>query len=231
MHLANDMTTNYSKSIEKSSIDSTVYLYRESLRLRLNSDVKRAFTLSALADAPVIRYQIAAELNDLEESIELFQEALALTSPQDSSRFLLIIRGCVGLFMKFGQSSNLADMMRTLELRILAAKEDEKASELNQKGADLFHVFEQSGGASNLDSAISYFYESLWLRLEGHPCRTQSLNNLAAALSTRFEQKGQLGDLDESIRLHREALDLFPSRHPNRSTSLSSLAKCLLLHS
>src|SRR5262249_23674744 len=150
------------------------------------------------ADALVIRYQITTEPNDVDEAIELLQEAQELMPPQDPSRFRLILHHCARLCTRFGQSRDLADLTQVIVLRPKAEAEDEGARELAERGIGLIHVFSQSGSASSLNEAMSCFYGSLRLRPEGHPSRSRSLNNLANALSTRFEQKGQLRDLDES---------------------------------
>ena len=221
------MLAEFQHSVEHSSIDTAILLYRQALRQRPTGDPNRLSTLTALSFSLVLRFQLLNRLEDVDEAVDLSHEALYSLPYLDAARYRLIINRCANLLTRFGHAGEPQDVFDASDMWLEAEKEDQEASELFTSGTAMAEAFQECGDLSQLEEGISLLYTSLRLRPAPHPLRSQSLGNLGTTLAMRFRQKGQLEDLEESMVLHREALHLRPAPHPLRSGSLNKLATTL----
>ena len=236
--------TEFCQSVNRSSINTAISLYHDVLLSQSSTNLKQILTLFNLSDALIMRFHLTGKIGDLDEGISWLEEAIHheihlsrfledigkgihLQLPPDPERFHCLISLCMGLYLRYHQSSQLQDMRRICALTLEVVKEDEEASESLCSGTEMLDLFQQSDAVSDLDRAVELLYTSLSLRPAPHPLQSDSLCSLANALSTRFQQKGQLADLEESIAFYREALVLTPAPHPHRSHSLNNLAAAL----
>jgi predicted metal-dependent phosphoesterase TrpH len=104
---------------------------------------------------------------------------------------------------------------------------DATAAEANDRGADLYENYQQTGNVQFLQTAITHFGEAVDATPVGHPDRPGMLSNLGAALRARFGLTGRQPDLDQAITCGREAVHTTPDGHPERPRMLSNLANAL----
>ncbi|KAH0835560.1 hypothetical protein J3R83DRAFT_9264 [Lanmaoa asiatica] len=94
----------------------------------------------------------------------------------------------------------------------------------------LYARFTQLGTLSDLHELLSFQWNSLELRPQGHPHRALLLGSIANSLRARFMQLGMLSNFDEALALEHNALGLRPQGHPDRAVSLCYIANSRSAH-
>ncbi|KAG0707083.1 CHAT domain-containing protein [Suillus ampliporus] len=186
-------------------------------------------SLNNVANSLQVRFQQRGAPSDLDEAIELYRAALALSPAGHSYQSVSLDNLANILQDRFEQRGALSDLDEAIELHRAALAlcppgHSDPSRSLNNLAITLRARFEQLGALSDLDEAIELHRAALALCPPGHSFRSSSLNNLANSLRDRFEQRGALSDLSEAIELLRAALVLTPPGHSLRSSSLNNLA-------
>ena len=220
------MQIEFGRSVEHSSIETAIRLFREALEL-LPVYARQDEILFGLSDALITQFHLSGHSADLEEADALLQKALELRAHPDPGRFRYGVSRLATLRLKFSVENNRAVFLSGLQTFLLIQDEDKEAKELDETSGLYMRKFQDSAAKTDLDTAISLAQHSVMLRPAPHPCRSWSIISLANALCTRFEWENKLSDLEEGIKLHREALNLHPPAHPYRSMSLVNLASAL----
>ncbi|KAJ7856143.1 hypothetical protein B0H13DRAFT_1902794 [Mycena leptocephala] len=186
---------------------------------------------------------------DLDKSIALCREALALQSPPHPGRSKSLNNLAATVLIRFGQQGDPMDIDESIALyeealALQAHPHLKRSISLNNFSAAIWTRFGQRGDPKDMDKAVSLCREALALQDLSHPDRSTFLNNLSFAISGRFQQRGDPKDIDEavalssggdpkgideSIILYREALTLRAHPHPQRSISLNNLSGAILL--
>jgi tetratricopeptide (TPR) repeat protein len=176
--------------------------------------------LAALAEPEGLRVDNlqASDLKDLNEAIEVTQEALALCAPEDPARSTLL--------------SNLESWLdvrsQLLPGRTGAPDGTEEAARLADLAVSLGTRFEQTGDPADLDAAIDAGSQAVAATRPGDPELAFRLSDLAVALGTRFEHAGDAADLDAAIDAGSQAAAAALPGGPARAWSLATLANSLM---
>ncbi|KAG2128394.1 CHAT domain-containing protein [Suillus cothurnatus] len=201
----------------------------------------RSDSLNNLAISLGDRFRQRGVPSDLDESIELFRDALLLRPPAletdscsgASHLTLMSASTSIEMHYSFVPPVILIDQtLSTISPPALGIDSGSRVSRLTlmspSSSIEMHYSFVPPRGVpSDLDESIELLRDALLLRPPGHSDRSHSLNNLAVSLRDRFTQRGVPSDLDESIELHRDALLLRPPGHSDRSHSLNNLAVSL----
>jgi hypothetical protein len=91
---------------------------------------------------------------------------------------------------------------------------------------EAYTLYQKSGHANHLYSAIQGFQVALDQCPHGHPHRAAALSNLGHAILYGFTQ-GIRADIDHAISLFRSALMLRPREHPDHLLSILNLCQAL----
>ncbi|KAG1758165.1 CHAT domain-containing protein [Suillus occidentalis] len=187
-----------------------------------------AAALTNLAYARLEGY-IRSHLQDIDTTISLFCNALALRPQHHPDRPFSLYNFTEALTWRHNKKSTAADIRESAQLyhellplcpegtylRSIAAGEN---------GADYVIVGCNNLPADASDEGICLRRVVLDLCPVGHQRRLYALNELSHALRSRFRQSGNIDDLDECVQSRREALSLCPEGHTYRGVYLNNLA-------
>ncbi|KAJ6506204.1 CHAT domain-containing protein [Mycena vitilis] len=187
---------------------------------------------NGLADALTSCFREEGNLHHIDEAVQLFQEALALTPVPHPDRAHSLDSLANALILWFHQQENLCHVDKAVQLlrealALTPAPHADRVHSLHSLAGALSSWFSQCGKLHHIDEAVQLLRESLALSPVPHPDRAQSLHHLASAIYARFKQQGDPEDVDEAICLLRMALALSPAPHRNRASYLNSLAEVI----
>ncbi|KAG1759636.1 hypothetical protein EDD22DRAFT_1051990 [Suillus occidentalis] len=174
---------------------------------------------------------IRNHLQDIDNTISLFRDALALRPQHHPDRPSSLYNLTEALTWRHNKKSTAADIRESAqlyhELLPLCPEGTYLRSIAAGAGADYVIV-----GCNNLPTDASN--EGICLRRVildlcplGHRRRPKALDNLSHVLRSRFTQSGNIDDLDECIQFRREAMSLCPEGHTDRDLYLNNLAVSL----
>ncbi|KAG1726901.1 CHAT domain-containing protein [Suillus occidentalis] len=184
-----------------------------------------AAALTNLAWARLKGY-IRNHLQDIDNTISLFRDALALRPQHHPDRPSSLYNLTEALTWRHNKKSTAADIRESAQIyhELLPLCPEGTYLPLDNLSHVLRSRFTQSGNIDDLDECIQFRREAVSLCPEGHTDRDLYLNNLAVSLRFyRFNHQGNPNDLDEAISLHEEALRLCPVGHESRAFSLGNL--------
>ncbi|KAG1775553.1 CHAT domain-containing protein [Suillus placidus] len=191
----------------------------------------RAAALANLASARLIGY-IQKDLQDIDSTISLFREALALRPQGHPDHTLSLYHLTEALTWRYSKEGTAIYIHECVQLYC-------KLLPLCPEGTYLHGIAAGANGVecvirecNNLptdasDEGIHLRRIVLQLCPLGHQHRPQVLHGLSWALCIRFRQCGGIDDIDESIRVGREAISLCPKEHTGRASYLNDLAYSL----
>jgi tetratricopeptide (TPR) repeat protein len=173
-------------------------------------------------------------MNDLEEAITCYRQALALLPHGHLNNSCSLNNLASAVSTRFKQLGRMEDLEEAITchnqaLALLPHEHPNRSSSLNDLANAMFARFGQSGRMDDLEKAITCHRQALTLRPHGNPNRSSSLNNLANAVLTRFEQLRSNEDLLDAVKYLSEAKTILPTGHPRQLTIVSSLAAILLI--
>ncbi|KZV65474.1 hypothetical protein PENSPDRAFT_638363 [Peniophora sp. CONT] len=180
------------------------------------------------------RFLNLGRLDDLERAIVAYQNAIALTSDDDTvnmSRRLQWLGN--SLIIRFQHLGKLDDLERAViadqkAVDIMPEGHPEVVTRLHDLGASLETRFRHIGELTDLERAIALYRNAINLTPIGHPDKAGLLVNLSIALLGRFQHVGGLSNLNEAIATCRHAIELTPEGHPDKHRQLASLGVALL---
>jgi hypothetical protein len=172
-------------------------------------------------------------IQDVDEAVGLYREALMLQSIPHPKRSMSLNNLGNALDMRFMQTGVIEDLDKAITLHrealaLLPAPHPDRPSSLNNLATVLETRFTQTGSIEEMNEAIALHREALELRPAPHPDRFESLHNLANVLQVRFGQLSHLPDLEEALVVSRESFRMLPQDHPKRCKSSSGLAMKLM---
>lgn len=175
------------------------------------------------------RFNQSGDIEDLEKSILLDREALALRPVGHPSRSFSFNKLGIGIMNRFEQRGIPEDLDESIDLHqkglsLRPEGHPDHWKSLNNLANALGTRFMKWRRPEDLEDSIDLYRKALSLHPEGQPDRSISLNNLAGGLMTRHKR----GDLDEAINLQQESLKFCPESHPNHSILLLNLATELM---
>jgi CHAT domain-containing protein len=173
------------------------------------------------------RYELNADIRDLDASIACAQQAL--TDAPDHEMVLAFNHNLgLSLLARFERTQDLRDIDRAIELYTPhiehSAASDEKAAHL----ANFSHMYRarhaRTGDLGDLDTAISLAQQALDMVGTGDPRAVFALGALAVGYKARFGFTSDIVDLDRSIELCEQAVAALPDNHVLLPGQWSNLA-------
>ncbi|EMT65582.1 Putative 30S ribosomal protein S17P-like protein [Fusarium odoratissimum] len=178
------------------------------------------------------RYLRTQSLSDLEESIELGQEAVDTTPSQHPNR----VRRLDNLADSFGRRHSRTGHMNDLEKAIQIEREvikvtpdnhPDQPAYLNNLGIRLSHKFSKTNQTSDLEEAIRIGRMAIEYTAQDNPSQAGWRNNLCIWLRDSFLQTEVMTELDEAICHARKAVEAKPKSHLDRAGRLTNLGVLL----
>ncbi|KAH7016383.1 CHAT domain-containing protein [Microdochium trichocladiopsis] len=168
------------------------------------------------------RYSRTTEMADLEEAIQVGQEAInaaPLDHPDRAS----------DRYSRIGVMADLEEAIRVTREAIDATPlhHPDRAILLNNLGIRLGDRYSWTGAMADLEEAIRVGREAIDATPLDNRDRAGFLNNLGTLLSDRYSRTAEIADLEEAIHMIREAIDGIPLNHPNRAGFLINLGNHL----
>ncbi|TFK22893.1 hypothetical protein FA15DRAFT_757682 [Coprinopsis marcescibilis] len=224
--VASSLLYRFEHTNSSSDLEESILLSSKALSLLDPNDSDRIDHLCGLADALYARFINIGELSDLNRSVSLYQEVIAM-SPSPSVTSDLARALCT----RFEWQGGFQDMELGISLQKQALAETPSDSPtrkvlLNNLAGYIHTRFRHKGDFHDLEESIKLSRESYALA----PARNQEfhvLPDLPFVLFTRFMQKKDILDLEESIALLRELVATFPDTHPMHRHIMANLGSAL----
>ncbi|KAJ7872575.1 CHAT domain-containing protein [Mycena leptocephala] len=202
--------------------------------LTLDGHPGRAERLDDLGRSLEYRFQHLRDLNDINESVLIFQQA----HPNKPIRFTHLGNSFRYRFEQLGdlndlnesvtlhpdkprQLGDLGDINKSILMFQQAAElipdgDPDRPALLNNFGNSLVCRYEWLGDHDDINEAALKYQQAVILMPD-------TFSGLGNSLSHRFEQMGHPGDIEKSIWASRQALKLTADGHPDKSAFLNSL--------
>ncbi|TEB20048.1 hypothetical protein FA13DRAFT_1780210 [Coprinellus micaceus] len=179
----------------------------------------RSSAMFSLATSLHTRFELIGQTGDLDRSISLHREVLALRPPGHEARADSLNRLAIALDSRLAITSSISDANKVIHLHGDARPPGHahRFSALRSLASSLHSRFELKSPVEDLNKAISLCREHLELCPPGHVDRGNSLNSVAWVLLLRYEDQGDRRDLEESISLSRESITITPATHRLRT--------------
>ncbi|KAG8901355.1 hypothetical protein FRB99_005379 [Tulasnella sp. 403] len=209
-------------------VEKAVEAQEEALNLCPPTHSYRGPCLLNLADALHTRFRITANMDDLDRSISLKEQALAI-DPRWNRSFYLNNLAC-SLHARFEATSNLADLDRDIELReesLELASPSDRPIRLQGLATSLRTRFLNTANFADLERAVTSSEEALMLSKSTED-RRDCLSELGLSLWTRYQERRNVADLNRAITLEEETLKLCSPTHIDRTLYLANVATSLL---
>jgi CHAT domain-containing protein len=171
-------------------------------------------------------------LQDIDTTISLFRDALALRPQRHPDRPLSLYNLTEALTWRHRKKSTAADIREAAQLYhelLLLCPEGTYLRSIAAGNTGVDYVIDECNDLPKdaSDEGICLRRVVLELCPVGPQYRPRALGELSSALRSRFTQSGNINDLDECIQFLREAVSLCPEGHPDRDDYLNNLAYSL----
>ncbi|KAF8551788.1 hypothetical protein OG21DRAFT_1498872 [Imleria badia] len=194
----------------------------------------RAVVLVNLAKTKFIGHQIDPASGKLDESIQLYRQALDLRPPGHPDRSVTLLQLAQTLLFRYekeGYNESDADDIKDLMTKPQPFPDDtheRRAADLMLETLERCRVV-NSGSLPELNQLIRKLEQSMMVPPDGYFDIPQRLINLSTALWRHYTKHGEPGssDLDRLLDINKQALQLLPGRHPDRISVLTILGAVL----
>ncbi len=207
-----------------SALDQAIVAWKRLLRNPALAQTARAFRWSIYNDAGnafFYRSRSNKDLNDLEQGISLWSEALNLTfDPKTLALTHMYL--CVA----FTARNSYAPAREFLEESVkhyraasgyTPASSPQSPEFLSRMGDNLLKLYQFEGHAEDLADAVDCFQQTVMYTAPDSPDLPAHLGKLANSLSSLYDLKEELQDLEQAIDLHRKARSLLPKNSSDLS--------------
>ncbi|KAG8905015.1 hypothetical protein FRB99_000806 [Tulasnella sp. 403] len=208
-------------------VEMAVEAFEEAVDLCPPTHPDRPMRLNELANILHIRSQISANVKDLDRSISLKEQVLAISPLSDRSLDLSNLAS--SLHTRFEATSSLADLDRAIELSeesLELASPSDRPLRLRGLATSLRTRFLNTVNFADLERAVMLLEQALVLP-QSIEDRCVCFSELGVSLWTRYQERRNVVDLNRAITLQEEALGLCSPTHIHRSTYLNGLAVSL----
>ncbi|KAH8107799.1 CHAT domain-containing protein [Cristinia sonorae] len=150
---------------------------------------------------------------DITHSIEAFEYALKLTSPEDQAYLVYTHSAGAAYLSRFTLIGDSTDLDKALSLLTFCASQTTSrdfvhAERLNRLGIAYRVRFTTTSDLVDLEEAILNQEQGVLLTPPGHPDLASRLASLGNSFKTRFERKGDLVDIDSAIANTSRAVEI-----------------------
>ncbi|KAJ7856020.1 CHAT domain-containing protein, partial [Mycena leptocephala] len=186
--------------------------------------------LTDLGTSLLCRFGWLGNLNDLNKSIMMLEDAVQLTPDGHPDKPGRLTNLGNSLFSRFERLGDLSDLKKSIMMKdavqLTPDGHPDKPGRLANLDNSLFSRFEHLGDLSDLNKSIMMLEDAVQLTPDGHPDKPGRLTNLGNSLFSRFERLGDLSDLKKSIMM-KDAVQLTPDGHPDKPGRLANLDNSL----
>ncbi|KAJ6575609.1 CHAT domain-containing protein [Mycena vulgaris] len=200
-----------------------------------NKHPDRALCLQNLAVAIRHRYHRFGDLNDLELSLQHFQEAVDLTVNENSKvlRAMYLQTLAVALRDRYERFGDIKDLEAMIKIRkealdLIPKGHSDRALHLRNLAIVLRDRYQRFGDLPSLNEALEKFQEAVDLVKDKLSSRAEYLQSLAGCFDDRYQRLGDLKDLETALHNFQLAVELTPAGHPNQARCLHSIAASFL---
>jgi tetratricopeptide (TPR) repeat protein len=198
-----------SRDGERKQLEEAFGAYERALTLGSADRSEREMFLENLVHGLNTQYAHSGDLDDLEQAIHMYHEALSRAS--QSERAAILVNLGDALREKADQSRSLVDLEQAVQMydeALSLAPKSERTTILSNLATAYRQRYILSGKPADLDQAIGLFMEALSLAPQSELAAI--FGNLANTYRQRYTRTGNLADLDQAILLFKEALSLAP---------------------
>ncbi|GDY29880.1 tetratricopeptide repeat protein [Gandjariella thermophila] len=209
-------------------LDEAVRLSRTAVDLTRHDDPARSARYTALARALRLRFDRTRRLNDLDEAMNVYQQALATAGSRAVPHLLAELAGTLRTrFEHAGSPRDLDAALATQRRAVDAVTDDPQRWRFIADLADLLRMrFEAGGTRRDLDEAVS-LYRMVVLQAPPGAGQVRALRALSSAAATRFQHTGEAADLDEAVDLNQRAAETSSVGDPEHARNLSTMSALL----
>ena len=246
--LGNYFLQRYIKSHSLDDLTKAVSICDDAVRNMTVDDPARIAYLRSLRTALQYSFQHLGDIDHVERSIVIFEEAVQLSPDSDPNKPSLLqdLSHLLLLRFTFFESDNSEDSLVRMTrlnrirddinkaiqmlkdaIRISLYDDPAKPELLCMLGDALSRRFERFGSSADIDEAVAMKVEAVRL-IQDQPPRASYLNSLSKSLRHRFRRLGARIDIDKSISMSKEAIQLTEDGHPHRPDFMDVLGGSLL---
>jgi hypothetical protein len=177
----------------------------------------RMFVLDTLASGLANRFDLEGSLVDLNRSIELSNQAAALSVTYSFKRPIILSNLAIHFLTRARRTRSAEDLQNciiTSEKGLSEARDlDDRSKCLSLLGAAFQLRSRWTGSHSDSNHAIRMYHDALTLITPLHPDRVRLVNDFTIALQWRFSFTRSIDDINRAVELGEAALKEIPSRH------------------
>ncbi|EIN06809.1 hypothetical protein PUNSTDRAFT_136640 [Punctularia strigosozonata HHB-11173 SS5] len=171
---------------------------------------------------------------DIDESIELMQEALQRSDPGSADHWIFLMNMGDNLRLRFRWKGDLDDLEEAVHFGRLCADAVPEGHcrqfHPSMNLADMLMLrFSETRNICDLDEALAWDRRAMSIIPSTHSEMTVVVLRLVAHLCTRYETLHEVEDIDEAISLAQESLATLPEGHVNKPPIVYRLAQAYLL--
>ncbi len=190
----------------------TRQLFSEGLQ-HVTDPVVHATLLHSLGDVHTNLYRERGKLEDLEESIAYYRDAIVYLDPDDANWLAYLDDLGTALRDHYTHTGNLPSLDESIKthrrvLDVATASSTNPAAYFNHLGVALLDRYHHVEQLEDLQEAVESFEQAL----QHAPLKSRPgyLSNLGNALTARSEHLNGMADLERGLQLHRKAVRLAP---------------------
>ncbi|KAJ7147811.1 CHAT domain-containing protein [Mycena crocata] len=179
------------------------------------------------------RFEQDPDPDDLEESITMFERAVASTPKHHPDKRVRthILGTC--LIRRYEGLGSLDDLSRAISsyeaaLQLLPESDPRGFAVLNDLGTALSHRFRKLRHSQDLDQSLLVLAKALQLLPERHETRSLVLTNLGSGFLDRYERQGDVNDIQNSVQMLQDAVRCTPEGDSEKPFRLHMLGDSLL---
>ncbi|KAM0710540.1 hypothetical protein Q7P35_002211 [Cladosporium inversicolor] len=212
-------------------LDLTVQCARKGLELTGQCHAQLEI-LGFLADILSLRFEQSGETKDLEEVIDVAQQAVQAMPFDHPDRAGFLNNLGVWLSSRYERTGEMKDLGEAIDV----ARQAIQATPLDHPGRagrssnlsnSLGSRYQRTGEMNDLEEAIDVARQAVQATPLNHPDRAGFSNNLGNRLESRYQRTGEVNDLEEAIDVARQAVQATPLGHPDRAMYLNNLGSSL----
>jgi tetratricopeptide (TPR) repeat protein len=218
-------------------LDRGLKLGRQALSMGyLPNNSRRAIFLTRMADILRVRHEVARTNDtDLAESVELCQEAVRISSPEDINYWIRIYCLARVLVLQFRADGDVNHLEEASQLyhyasNIISEANQQRPYIISSFANSLGLRFRETGDISELNRAISLDEEAVAAWRPSTVDYTDAALQMVTHLCLRFEMIHEDDDLKKAISVAEELLESISEDNVNHHEAIHILAKARLLH-
>ena len=227
-NLGNALSVRSVVDASRDDADRAVGHLRRAAELAQGTD-SRPGMLSNLAAALLERFDLAGQIADVDEAVDILAAVVDSTEPDSAARPSRLNNLAIALRLRHlrrrGGRADLDRAVAAYEEALSATREaDPEWPAFHANLGNVLHQrFDVTADSGDLDRAVEHFEKALARSPATSPDRPMYLNNLSATLSARAERLNNTADLRRAAELLDEGLAVTPDSSIRRAGLLVNL--------